>query len=52
MAYTEKTWKQKAMDERNKNKELILKIREAKRMVLKKMKELEEQVKDLMYIGE
>ena len=42
MAYTEKTWKQKTMDERKKNKELILKIREAKKMVLEKMKVLVE----------
>ena len=50
MAYTEKTWKEKAIEERKKNKELIKTIREMKRTILEKMKELEEEIKYLMYI--
>ena len=50
MAYTEKTWKEKAIEERKKNEELIKTIREMKRTILEKMKELEEEIKYLMYI--
>ena len=50
MAYTEKTWKEKTMEERKKNEELIKTIREIKRTILEKMKELEEEIKYLMYI--
>ena len=52
MAYSEKTWKEKAMDERKKNEELIKTIREMKRTILEKMKQLEEEIKDVMYVGE
>ena len=44
MAYTEKTWKEKAMEERKKNEELIKTIREMKRTILEKMKQLEEEI--------
>ena len=50
MAYTEKTWKEKTMEERKKNEELIKTIRKMKRTILEKMKELEEDIKYLMYI--
>ena len=50
MAYTEKTWKEKTMEERKKNEELIKTIRKMKRTILGKMKELEEEIKYLMYI--
>ena len=52
MAYTEKTWKEKTMEERKKNEELIKAIREMKRTILEKMKELEEEIKNIMYVGE
>jgi hypothetical protein len=52
VAYTEKTWKEKTMEERKKNEELIKTIREMKRTILEKMKELEEEIKNIMYVGE
>lgn len=52
MAHTEKTWKEKTMEERKKNEELIKTIREMKRTILEKMKQLEEEIKDVMYVGE
>lgn len=52
MAYTEKTWKEKTMEERKKNEELIKTIREMKRTILGKMKELEEEIKEIMYVGD
>lgn len=44
--------KEKLQQERNKNKELKRLFREKKRKILEKMKQLEEDVKDIMYIGE
>ena len=52
MAYTEKTWKEKTMEERKKNEELIKTIREMKRAIIEKMQDLERDIKDIMYIGE
>ena len=42
--------KQKLQQERNKNKELKQTIRLMKREILSKMKQLEEDIKDIMYI--
>lgn len=42
----------KLQNERNKNKELKRIIRQMKREILGKMKQLEEDIKDIMYIGE
>jgi hypothetical protein len=44
--------KEKLQQERNKNKELKRTIRQMKREILIKMQELEENIKDIMYIGE
>ena len=44
--------KAKIQQERNKNKELKRIIRQMKRTILEKMKQLEEDIKDIMYIGE
>ena len=52
MAYTEKTWKEKTMEERKKKEQLIKNIREMKNTILEKMKQLEEEIKDVMYVGE
>ena len=42
--------KTKLQNERNKNKELKRIIRQMKREILGKMKQLEEDIKDIMYI--
>lgn len=44
--------KAKIQQEREKNKELKRIIRQMKRAILEKMKQLEEDVKDIMYIGD
>ena len=44
--------REKLQQERAKNKELIRTIREKKREILTKMEELNEDIKDIMYIGE
>ena len=43
--------KEKLQLERNKNKELKNIIRQMKREILEKMKQLEEDIKDIMYVG-
>ena len=50
MAYTEKTWKEKAMEERKKKKQLESEIRDMKREIIRLLNELEEKVKDIMYV--
>ncbi len=44
--------KEKLQQEKTKNKELIKTIRQMKRTILEKMKQLEEEIKDIMYVGE
>ena len=43
--------KEKLKLERNKNKELKNIIRQMKREILEKMEQLEEDIKDIMYVG-
>lgn len=43
-------WKNKALEERKKNKELKQTITKNKRILLSKLKDLEEEVKDLLYM--
>lgn len=44
--------KEKIQLEREKNKELKKLVRQMKRTILEKMKQLEEDIKDIMFIGE
>ncbi len=44
--------KEKLQQERIKNKELRKTIREMKRAIIEKMKDLELDIKDIMYIGD
>lgn len=44
--------KEKLQKEKEKNKELKRKIREMKRIIIAQMKAFEEDIKDIMYIGD
>lgn len=45
-------WKERALKARRESKELKKSIREMKRVILFKMQSLEEEIKDLMYMGD
>ena len=45
-------WKKRTLKARQESKELKKSIREMKRIILFKMQSLEEEIKDLMYMGD
>lgn len=45
-------WKERTLKARQESKELKKSIREMKRIILFKMQNLEEEIKDLMYMGD